>query len=286
VTTVIEHPQALFERCETERRAQSTIGFVPTMGALHDGHMSLVERARSEGCRCLMTSIFVNPMQFGPNEDFTRYPRTFDDDLARCRAHGVDVVYAPAPEVMYPSGFSTSVDVTGLTSMFEGEFRPTHFRGVATVVTKLLTAVGACTAVFGRKDYQQWRVIERLVRDLGLPVQVIGAPVLREADGLAMSSRNRYLSVDDRRRALAIVSGLRAAWDEYSEGERDAERLAALARSHIEPQFDKLDYVACAHPERLTQCKNGEDRFVLLVAAHVGKTRLIDNVELGIDPRP
>jgi pantoate--beta-alanine ligase len=286
VTIVIEHPEALFKRCEAERRAHKQLGFVPTMGALHEGHMSLVAAARAEGSTCLVTSIFVNPMQFGPTEDFTRYPRTFEDDLARCRAHDVDIVYAPAPETMYPSGFATSVEVSDLTSGFEGSFRPGHFRGVATVVTKLLNAVGPCTALFGRKDYQQWRVLERLVLDLGLPIKVIGAPILREADGLAMSSRNRYLTPEERSRALAIVSGLRKAWDAYDAGERDAGRLASIARTIIESSADQIDYVACAHPERLVPCKSGEDRFVLLVAARVGSTRLIDNVELGLDPRP
>jgi pantoate--beta-alanine ligase len=283
---VIESARELFERCEAERRAGRRVGFVPTMGALHDGHVSLMAAARARGADFLITSIFVNPLQFGPSEDFSRYPRTFEDDCARCAEQGVGIIYAPRPEAMYPPGFVTHVEVAELTEAFEGTFRPTHFRGVTTVVTKLLLAVGPCMAVFGRKDYQQWRVIERLVRDLDVPVEVVGEPIVREPDGLALSSRNRYLSAADRARALGIVRGLRASWDAHAAFERAAPKLEELARAAIEPVFDRIDYVACADPETLQKVQEVGARAVLLVAAHLGSTRLIDNVELGSDPRP
>jgi pantoate--beta-alanine ligase len=285
MTEVIHEPGELFARCEAERRAGRRVGFVPTMGALHDGHLSLVEGTRTRGARFHVLSIFVNPLQFGPTEDFGRYPRTFDADLQRCRAAGVDVIYAPSPEAMYPKGFQTHVEVGELTKRFEGSFRPAHFRGVTTVVCKLFTAVGPCVALFGRKDYQQWKVLERMARDLDLPVELVGAPIVREPDGLAMSSRNRYLDAPSREKALAIASGLRAAHDAYESGQRDPATLAALVQAPIEKAFDRIDYVEAADPETLEPATTG-DRVVLLVAAHLGKTRLIDNLELGHDPRP
>jgi pantoate--beta-alanine ligase len=286
VTEIIHEPRELFARCEVERRAGKRVGFVPTMGALHDGHMSLSHGCTERGATLRVLSIFVNPLQFGQNEDFGRYPRTLDADVARCREHGVDIVYAPSGEQMYPRGFQSHVEVEQLTTRFEGVFRPTHFRGVTTVVAKLFAAVGPCIALFGRKDYQQWRVLERMTHDLDLPVELVGAPIVREPDGLAMSSRNRYLDAPARTRALAIVQGLRAAFDAYSAGERAPERLAQLAREHISPQFDRIDYVEAAHPETLEPLSGPSDRMVLLVAAHLGTTRLIDNLELGHDARP
>lgn len=286
MTDVIHTARELFARCEAERRAGKRVGFVPTMGALHDGHISLVEGTRAHGATFHVLSIFVNPLQFGQNEDFGRYPRTFEADLERCRAVGVDVVYAPSADTMYPPGFQTHVEVSALTKPFEGVFRPTHYRGVTTVVAKLFAAVGPCVALFGRKDYQQWRIIERMVRDLDLPIEVIGAPIVREPDGLAMSSRNRYLDVPSRKRALAIAEGLRAAFDAYAQGERHPQALTALVRAPIEKAFDRIDYVEAAHPETLAPVTEPSDRQVLLVAAHLGTTRLIDNLELGVDPRP
>ena len=257
------------------------------MGALHAGHMALVDEATRLGATTRVLSIFVNPLQFGPSEDFARYPRTFDADLERCAAHGVDVVYAPAPSTMYPEGFQTQVAVQQLTQRWEGAFRPEHFRGVTTVVAKLLIAVGPCLSVFGRKDYQQWRVIERLVRDLGLPVEVAGLRTVREADGLALSSRNRYLDDRQRTRALAIVEGLRAAQRAYAAGVRASEQLVALARAPIEQAFDKIDYVALVDGDTLEPASSPEPSDPLvLVAAHLGTTRLIDNLRLGSDPAP
>jgi pantoate--beta-alanine ligase len=283
---VIEDPRALFARCEKARHAGARVGFVPTMGALHDGHLSLVEQARAHGATFTVVSIFVNPLQFGPSEDFGRYPRTFDADLARCREQKVDVVYAPRPETMYPRGFQTHVEVEGLTQRLEGQFRPTHFRGVTTVVLKLFSAVGACVAVFGRKDYQQWRVLARMAHDLDLPITLVGAPIMREPDGLAMSSRNRYLDPQSRARALAIAQGLRAAFDAHAEGERSPGRLSALVRDSVAATFDRLDYVEAVDPDTLEPLEGPSERITLLVAAHLGATRLIDNLELGHDPRP
>jgi pantoate--beta-alanine ligase len=283
---VIETAMELFTRCEQARREGERVGFVPTMGALHDGHLSLVAASERRGATFKVVSIFVNPLQFGPSEDFGRYPRTFQDDLARCRDAGVDIVYAPAPEAMYPAGFQSFAEVSELTKTFDGEFRPTHFRGVTTVVLKLWNAVGSCVSLFGRKDYQQWRVLARLALDLDLPIEVVGADIVREPDGLAMSSRNRYLDAQARARALGIATGLRAAYDAYAQGERSPRELTALARTPIERAFDRIDYVAVADALTLESLEAPADEMVLLVAAHLGATRLIDNLQLGRDRRP
>lgn len=271
------------------RAAGRRPGLVPTMGALHSGHLSLVAGARAGGADFTALTIFVNPLQFGEGEDLDRYPRTLEADLAACEQAGVDLVFAPATDAMYPKGFQTLVRVQELTTRLEGVFRPGHFDGVTTVVAKLFAEAGPCHACFGRKDFQQWRVIERLARDLGLPVEVVGMPIVREQDGLALSSRNRYLSEADRDRALAIARGLRAAHDAFGAGERDAERLRALAEAPIGERFDRVDYVAIADPESLKPVEGmleGDRPAVLLVAAHLGATRLIDNLWLGVDARP
>jgi pantoate--beta-alanine ligase len=286
MTRVVETAMELFTRCEEARRAGERVGFVPTMGALHDGHLSLVEASERRGATFKVVSIFVNPLQFGPSEDFGRYPRTFADDLARCREAGVDLVYAPAPEAMYPAGFQTVAEVSELTKTFEGAFRPTHFRGVTTVVLKLWNAVGSCVSLFGRKDYQQWRVLSRLALDLDLPIEVVGADIVREADGLALSSRNRYLDPEARTRALAIAQGLRAAYDAFARGERSPATLAALAEGPIAASFDRIDYVAVADALTLQPLEVASAEMVVLVAAHLGATRLIDNLQLGRDKRP
>ncbi len=286
MTEIIDDPSVLFARCEAVRKSGARVGFVPTMGALHDGHLSLVDACANHGASFRVLSIFVNPMQFGPSEDFSRYPRTFAADLARCEAGGVDLVYAPPPDAMYPPGFQTYVEVSGVTHRFEGEFRPTHFRGVTTVVAKLFMAVGACTAVFGRKDYQQWKTLSRMTHDLNLPIELVGAPILREPDGLAMSSRNRYLNVEDRQRALAIVKGLRAAYYAHAQGERNAATLSALCKSEVTQAFDRIDYVEACDADTLEPLTAPSERMVVLVAAHLGNTRLIDNLCLGEDTRP
>ncbi len=286
MTRVIETAMELFTRCEQARREGERVGFVPTMGALHDGHVSLLNASERHGATFKVCSIFVNPLQFGPSEDFGRYPRTFEADLARCRDAGVELVYAPAPEAMYPPGFQSLAEVSKLTRHFEGVFRPDHFRGVTTVVLKLWNAVGSCVSLFGRKDYQQWRVLARLALDLDLPIEVVGADIVRESDGLAMSSRNRYLDADARARALAIAEGLRAAHDAYAKGERSPGALTQLARAPIERAFDRIDYVAVADALTLEPIEAPAPEMVLLVAAHLGGTRLIDNLQLGRDRRP
>ena len=282
MTLVVEDRAALHALCEDARHRNLRVGFVPTMGALHEGHLSLVDAARAAGARFVVMSIFVNPLQFGPNEDFSKYPRTFEQDLALCEGRKVDAVYVPDGRAMYPAGFQTHVEVSELTQRFEGAARPTHFRGVTTVVMKLFAAVGPCVAAFGRKDYQQWRVIDRMARDLDLPIEVLGCPIAREPDGLAMSSRNRYLTPDQRKRATAIHAGLEAADAAYRAGERDPGKLEAIARALIERNFDSVDYVTVADAESLAAPDLPLNRpVVMLVVARMGTTRLLDNRVLG-----
>lgn len=284
MTGLVHEPQALRAACDAWRGQGHVVGFVPTMGALHSGHMSLVEAARARGANRVVVSVFVNPLQFGPGEDFDKYPRTLETDVELCRARGVDLVYAPSAKAMYAPGFQTHVEVEQVTRPLEGAARPTHFRGVTTVVTKLCNAVGPCIACFGRKDFQQWRVIERMARDLDMPVAIVGCPIARDPDGLAMSSRNRYLSADQRARALALSAGLRAADAAYREGERSVDALEALARAPIARHCDAVDYVTVVDAETLTRPDPDAERpLVLLVAAKVGETRLIDNAILGQD---
>lgn len=262
------------------------MGLVPTMGALHRGHMSLVDEA-ARHADVVAVSIFVNPTQFGANEDLDQYPRTLDADAEACRQAGVGILFAPGREAMYPEGEETRVRVSATAHDLCGVHRPEHFEGVATIVTKLLTLAGPCVAVFGKKDYQQWRVIERFVTDLFLPVQVVGAPIVRERDGLALSSRNVYLSADERVRALALSRALSAAIGAHRSGERNAEALRSLVRRAIEPAFDSIDYITTADPRSVVPI-DGEvgDEALLAVAAHIGSTRLIDNVVLGVDDPP
>ncbi|MFO0697041.1 MAG: pantoate--beta-alanine ligase [Polyangiales bacterium] len=285
MTRVLHDPRELRATLDAARQRGARVGLVPTMGALHDGHLSLVSEAKRRADLVVLT-IFVNPLQFGPNEDFSRYPRTLEADVARCREAGVDIVFAPDRESMYPPGFSTQVEVSGVTEVLEGVHRPGHFRGVATVVAKLFLLAGPCVAIFGRKDYQQYRVLSRMALDLDMPVEVVGMPTVREPDGLALSSRNRYLDPAARDKALAIARGLRAAHDAFVAGERDPAALGALVRGPIEAVFDRIDYVAVADPETLLPLERPSERVILLVAAFLGTTRLIDNLVLGEDPRP
>jgi pantoate--beta-alanine ligase len=281
---VIDTPAALFAATERERMSARRVGLVPTMGALHAGHMTLVEAVRAAGAKHVVLSIFVNPLQFGRNEDLARYPRTFDADLALCERAGVDVVYAPTADAMYPQGFESHVEVEQVSQPFEGSARPTHFRGVTTVVLKLFNAAGPCVAAFGQKDFQQLQVVQRMVQDLDVPVEVLACPIAREPDGLAMSSRNRYLSAQQRSDATAIHRGLAAASRAFAAGERDAARLSALARAPIEAAFDSIDYVALVEPRTLTTFTDiAGEQSVVLVAARLGTTRLIDNCRLGRD---
>ncbi|MDH5676520.1 MAG: pantoate--beta-alanine ligase [Myxococcales bacterium] len=284
MTRVITTAPALREACDTLRAQHGRVGLVPTMGALHAGHLSLIEATRERGAAAVVVSVFVNPTQFGEGEDFERYPRTFEADLAHCRELGVDLVYAPDTASMYPPGYQSRVEVTELTRRLEGAFRPTHFAGVTTVVTKLWNAVGPCVAAFGRKDYQQWQVLARMARDLDMPVEVVGCPIVREADGLAMSSRNRYLQPAERQAATALYQGLCAADQAFRAGERDAAALLELARAPVARHFDRIDYVELVGAEDLEPLEGRvETAAAVLMAAHLGRTRLIDNTRLGHD---
>ncbi len=285
MTTVIREPAEFRRACDDARRASGRVGLVPTMGALHAGHLSLIDEA-SRRADFLAVTIFVNPLQFAADEDLQRYPKTLEHDLQSCQQRGVDVVFAPDTDAMYPDGFQTQVRVAELAKPLEGVFRPTHFEGVTTVVAKLFNLTGPCAAVFGRKDYQQWKVLSRMVGDLDMPIEVVGCPIVREPDGLALSSRNRYLSEADRHRALAIVEGLRAAHDAWEHGERKPSVLESAAATPVEAVFDRIDYVAAVDPETLEPSATSPERLLIAAAAHLGSTRLIDNVVLGEDPRP
>ena len=285
MTTVVREPADFRQACDDARASSHRVGLVPTMGALHLGHFSLIDEAKKRA-DFIAATIFVNPLQFAPDEDLDRYPRTFESDLAGCRERGVDLVFAPEPESMYPARFQTQVSVGELTKPLEGEFRPAHFDGVTTVVAKLFNLTGPCAAMFGRKDYQQWKILSRLALDLDMPIEVVGCPIVREPDGLALSSRNRYLSASERERALGIVSGLRRAYDAWTEGERNSDTLRSLAGEQVRSEFDSVDYVAAVDPETLVTAAEPPTRLLIAVAAHLGTTRLIDNVVLGEDPRP
>jgi len=285
MTAVVRKPAEFRRACEDARSSSLRVGLVPTMGALHEGHFSLIEEAKQRADFIALT-IFVNPLQFAPGEDLSRYPRTFESDLAGCRDRGVDLVFAPEPDSMYPARFQTAVSVTDISKPLEGEFRPAHFKGVTTVVAKLFNLTGACTAMFGRKDYQQWKILARMAEDLDMPIEVVGCPIVREPDGLALSSRNRYLAPSERERALGIVSGLRRAHDAWKHGERSADRLGSLAAGPIEQAFERIDYVAAVDPDTLGAPSASPNDLLIAVAAHLGTTRLIDNVVLGQDPRP
>jgi pantoate--beta-alanine ligase len=257
------------------------LGLVPTMGYLHAGHLSLVARASAE-CAAVAASIFVNPTQFGPNEDLSRYPRDMPRDLAQLEAAGVDLVFAPEPVEMYPPGFDIRIEVGGVTDVLEGAVRPGHFAGVATVVAKLFNIVQPTRAYFGQKDAQQCVVIRKLVRDLNMPVEVIVAPTVREADGLALSSRNSYLTPQQRAAAPVIFRALSEAKRSFEAGERDAEALRALTRRTIaaDPQM-QIDYVSAADPDTLRELETLGERALISVAVRLGGTRLIDNLVLG-----
>ena len=271
-----------------ERARGAPVGLVPTMGALHEGHCALMREARRRA-QVFVVTIFVNPTQFGPKEDLDKYPRDLEGDVAKCAGEGVSLVFAPPVSEIYPPGERTRVRVSGLTEHLCGASRPGHFDGVATVVTKLFAAVGPAVAVFGRKDYQQLQVIKRMTRDLLLPVEIVGHPTVREADGLALSSRNAYLSADERSRALAIPGVLRAAVAGFGAGERSFRALVEPARALLVAANLRVDYVSLADPDDLTPLESTSEagpRALLAVAAFAGATRLIDNVMLGEEPGP
>ena len=253
------------------------VGLVPTMGYLHDGHISLVGQAKRE-CKSVITSIFVNPTQFSPHEDLDKYPRNLERDLKLLEAAGVDIVWTPTTNVMYPVGYQTWVEVENLTKPLEGSMRPGHFRGVTTVVSKLFNAARPDKAYFGQKDAQQAAVIRQMTRDLSYPIEIVVCPILREGDGLAMSSRNSYLSPEERQSATVLYHALIAAKAAFAGGEKDAEKLRQIVRDVVgaEPKA-QLQYVSCADFDSLTELETITGKALLSMAVFIGKTRLIDN---------
>ncbi len=257
--------------------AGKRIGLVPTMGFLHDGHLSLVRAARSE-CDVVVMSIFVNPKQFGPNEDFESYPRDMERDLRLAREGGVNIVFTPNVSDVYPDGFQSEVVVRGLTELLCGAVRPGHFDGVTTVVAKLFNMVGPDRAYFGQKDYQQAAVIQRMVTDLDMPLQIVVCPIVREPDGLAMSSRNAYLSPEERRAALVLSRALEVAESHIATGERHGPALVAVMRDVIAAEpLARLEYVAVCDPQTLQPLDRLSPTVLVALAVHIGRTRLIDN---------
>jgi pantoate--beta-alanine ligase len=278
---ILDSIAAMKERSTRLRVEGNRLGFVPTMGSLHEGHLSLMRRARAQNHE-VVASIFVNPAQFGPGEDFAAYPRDLVRDGELCRAVGVDVLFTPRADEMYPPGFATTVKVRGLTEGLCGLSRPGHFDGVTTVVAKLFSIVRPHAAYFGLKDYQQFKVVERMASDLDLPVRVVGVPTVREADGLAMSSRNAYLAPAERLSALALSRALRAAEEAAGKGEKGAAALLDLARRVIgQAPGARIDYLELVDPDTLEKAAAvGPRGAVMAMAVFVGKTRLIDNALL------
>ncbi len=277
IITTISEMQAL---SESLRREGKRIGFVPTMGFLHEGHLSLMRTARSEN-DVSVASIFVNPTQFGPNEDLDRYPRDAEGDRRKCEAAGVDILFLPQAKEMYPEKPSVFVTVEGISDILEGAIRPGHFRGVATVVAKLFNIVKPHKAYFGQKDYQQCLVIRRMAAGLNLGVQVSVLPTVREADGLAMSSRNSYLNADERRTATVLFRALSAARELFLAGAREPEKLKNKMRAVLQTEPGiSCDYAEAVNPETLEQVADTAGGLVLLLAVRVGRTRLIDNIVL------
>ncbi len=281
---IFEDPGQMQRWSQEQRQAGGRIAFVPTMGYLHEGHLSLLREGRRRAEK-LVASIYVNPAQFGPNEDLSRYPRDLEGDLAKCRAEGCDAVFVPSDPVIYPPGYRTYVEMEGVTAGLCGASRPGHFRGVATVVLKLFNIVAPDVAVFGEKDYQQLVVIRSMARDLNLPVEIVGCPIVREPDGLAMSSRNRYLTADQRQAALALSRSLNEAQRRIGAGERDAAAILEEVRSTLESAgIVRIDYAKLVDAETLEEVAELKRPAVLALAAFVGKTRLIDNRRF--DPSP
>lgn len=279
--TIYEDPYLLQQQALAWRQAGEEIGLVPTMGALHAGHDSLVQRARRENSR-LIVSIFVNPLQFGPDEDFARYPRPFEEDVERLRAQGIDAILHPSVDQLLPPSLKSAVDPGPLGGLLEGKARPGHFGGVLTVVLKLFQLAQPKRAYFGQKDIQQLLLVRQLVRDFALPVHVVACPTIREPDGLALSSRNAYLSVDDRGKAPAIFQALQAALAGFRAGQTDPRHLEELVRERLQavPGLE-VDYVACFEETTLARPPVAVPGNVLATAVKLGSTRLIDNVVLG-----
>ncbi len=278
---IISDIKAMQNRCLAARDSGQKISFVPTMGFLHEGHLSLLREGRKRG-DLLILSIFVNPTQFGQGEDLDCYPRDFERDEAMARECGVDLLFYPEAEAIYPPGYATYVSVDGpLTTTLEGACRPTHFRGVTTVVTKLFNIVMPHVALFGRKDFQQLAVISRMTSDLNLPIDIVGMPIIREEDGLAMSSRNVYLCNSERKQALALNDTLRQTAEMAQNGESNAEKILTMAQGRLHAEADlEIDYVKICNAQSLEEVNTIDHESVILLAVSVGKTRLIDNGNL------
>lgn len=278
---VIESPKEMQQFSESLRLAGKKIAFVPTMGYLHDGHLMLMREGRNRG-DCLVTSIYVNPTQFGPGEDFEKYPRDLDRDLELSEGVGVDIVFYPSNKDMYPGGYQTFVNVEKVTRNLCGMSRPTHFRGVTTVCAKLFNIVKPHVAIFGKKDYQQLVTIRRMVSDLNMDLEVEGMPTLRESDGLAMSSRNTYLKPEERESALSLSRALRLAKTLHEKGERDAAKILNEVTSFIQSHpHAKIDYAKLCDANSLEDVERIEGKTVLALAVRVGLPRLIDNYVFG-----
>lgn len=277
VHTIAEVRHAVAEA----RVVGKTVGLVPTMGALHEGHITLVRQARQDN-GFVGVSIFVNPTQFVPTEDLAKYPRTLEEDAEKCREAGVDIIFAPNAQEMYPEGFDSWVEVGGVTKMLEGESRPTHFRGVTTVCLKLFNVFRPDRAYFGRKDYQQLCVIRKMVRDLNVPLEIVPVDIVREPDGLAMSSRNRYLNLEERAAALILSKSLTAARAARDRGESDAAAIQQVVRATLDSEpLASIDYAVVVDAETLLPIEQLERPAVVLLAVRIGATRLIDNTVLA-----
>lgn len=262
------------------KKEGKTVGFVPTMGYLHEGHMSLIDAARENDK--VVVSIFVNPIQFGPNEDLASYPRDLEHDAKMCREHGVDLIFHPTPEEMYGDNFYSFVDMNVLTQELCGLTRPVHFRGVCTVVTKLFNIVAPDKAYFGQKDAQQLAIVRRMVKDLNMPIEIVGCPIVREADGLAKSSRNTYLSKQEREAALVLSRSIFLAKEMAENGERDAKKILSAMTEEIEKEpLAKIDYVKAVNSLTMQQVEKIEGEVLIAIAVYIGKTRLIDNVTVN-----
>ena len=275
IITTTSEMQSLAESLRNQGR---TIGFVPTMGCLHEGHLSLMRRARQE-CDAVIVSIFVNPTQFGPREDFDRYPRDDEGDRAKCGSAGVDILFMPVASAMYPEKPFVFVTVEGLSDILEGAARPGHFRGVSTVVSKLFHIVKPHTAYFGQKDYQQCAVVKRMVKGLDMDVKIAVLPTVREQDGLALSSRNRYLTAEERHAAAAIYRALSSAEQLIKAGVKESEKLKNKMQAVLrEERGISIDYIEVVDCESLATCAVIQDKIVILIAVRLGRTRLIDNL--------
>jgi pantoate--beta-alanine ligase len=275
---IIKKIELMQEVSDEWRRGGNIISCVPTMGFLHQGHVELLSVGREKGDRLVMT-IFVNPTQFGPHEDYQRYPQDTEGDLDKARSAGVDAVFMPTVEEMYPDGFQSTVTVENITQYLCGKSRPGHFAGVTVVVAKLFNITKPHLAIFGEKDYQQLIIIKQMVRDLNMDIEIIGVPTVREKDGLAMSSRNNYLSPEERLSALSLKKGLDFAKKMVAEGERDSAKIKNAVRELIlSHPFIEIDYITICDPEKLTDMENIDRPSLLALAVRVGKTRLIDNI--------